>query len=301
MLVKLTYLFVIVLWATTPLAISLGGDSLPPMTSLSLRLIIALLLGSTVCTIFGYASLNIKKHWKLYLAASISLFPNMALVYWAAQFIPSGLIALLFGLSPFFFAVLAKPMLGEDFLQPGKLLAIAIASIGLLCIFLDESHPTSESYLGIGLMLISNILFSVSAIWVKKLNQLFTVEPLEQALGAMTFALPGLCITWWLVNGFEPITMSYLSLASLLYLSVCGSLIGFVAYYYILNKLSVESVSLIPLITPVLAMILGVIVNDEKISIAMYSGAGLILIALGFHQGLWFKLSKSVSRLKYPT
>lgn len=286
MLVRFTYLLVIAIWATTPLAIKLGGDSLTPIAGLTLRIALAFMVGSLICTIGGYAGLAIRRHWKLYAAASISLFPNMALVYIAAQSISSGLIALLFGLTPFFTAVLAKPILGENMLQPRKLLGIGLALGGLACIFFDKAAVTAGSYLGISLMLVSNCLFSVSALWVKKLNAQMAVEPTEQALGAMAFALPGMVLSWIFWFGIEPLSLSLSSLGSLLYLSLFGSLVGFVAYYSLLKNLAVETVSLIPLITPILAMVIGVFVADESVSLLMM-GAGLILVALAIHQNFW--------------
>ncbi|WP_286694398.1 DMT family transporter [Spongiibacter sp. UBA1325] len=287
MLVRFVYLLVILIWATTPLSIKLGGDSLAPIAALSLRILIAFFVGSALCTLFGVAGLNIRRHWKLYFAASISLFPNMALVYLAAQYIPSGLIALMFGLSPFFTAALAWPMLGERMLVPRKLFAIALAALGLLCILADDVVITGDSYTGIALMLLSNLLFSGSAVWVKKLNATIVVSPVEQALGAMAFALPGMLLSWWLWVGFEPLVFSAVSLGSLLYLALFASLVGFVAYYYILKVMPVETVSLIPLVSPVLALAIGSVVVDEPITPAMLLGAGMIITALAVHQGLW--------------
>ncbi|MDF1692447.1 MAG: DMT family transporter [Zhongshania sp.] len=287
MLVRITYLLVIVIWATTPLAIKFSGDSLAPIAGLSLRIALAFTLGSLICTVGGYAGLAIRRHWKLYAAASISLFPNMALVYLAAQTISSGLVALLFGLSPLFTAVLARPILGENLLQPRKIFAIAIALAGLACIVFDSATLGEDGYVGVVLMLGSNVLFSGSALWVKKLNAQMAVEPTEQALGAMAFALPGLLLSWVFGFGLEPLVFSATSIASLLYLSVFGSLLGFVAYYFLLKNMAVETVSLIPFITPVMAMCIGVVVADEVISAAMLLGAGLILLALGVHQGFW--------------
>ena len=92
MLVRLTYVLVIFIWATTPLAIKLGGDSLQPIAGLTMRIALAFGVGSIICTIGGFAGLAIRRHWKLYFAASISLFPNMALVYFAASIYPLALL-----------------------------------------------------------------------------------------------------------------------------------------------------------------------------------------------------------------
>ena len=99
--------------------------------------------------------------------------------------------------------------------------------------------------------------------------------------------MPGLGLSWVFIFGLEPVHVSPLSLASLLYLSLFASLVGFVAYYSILKHMAVETVSLIPFITPIMAILLGVMLADEVVSVAMLLGAGLILLALAIHQGFW--------------
>lgn len=294
MTVRLTYLLVIVIWTTTPLAIKLGGDTLDPMAGLSLRIAIAFLVGSTICTIAGISVLNIKRNGILYFAGSLGLFPNMALVYFSAEYISSGLIALMFGLLPFFTAILSKPILGKSSLLPRKIVAIILAIAGLLFIFYDDEILKDNAYIGLLLMLGSNLIFAACTLWMKKINKILNVPPFEQTLGAMAFSLPGMLITWFFVVGYEPLQFSSVSIASLLYLSLFASLVGFAAYYHILNNMSVDTVALIPLITPITAMVLGVVAADETITRAMYVGAVFILVALIIHQGFLYKIFKII-------
>ena len=294
MAVRLTYLLVIFIWTTTPLAIKLGGDTLDPMAGLSLRIAIAFLVGSAICTIAGIAVLNIKRNGILYFAGSLGLFPNMALVYFSAEYISSGLIALMFGLLPFFTAILSKPILGKSSLSSQKIIAIVLAIVGLLFIFYDDGIMIGEAYIGLLLMLGSNLIFAACTLWMKKINKILNVPPFEQTLGAMAFSLPGMLITWFFVVGYEPLQFSSVSITSLLYLSLFASLVGFAAYYHILNNMSVDTVALIPLITPITAMVLGVIVADEIITRAMYVGAAFILFALIIHQGFLYKIFKII-------
>ncbi len=297
MLVRISYLVVIMIWTTTPLAIKLGSETLVPVAGLTLRILLALVVGCLLSTLLGFASLNIRQNGRLYFAASLGIFPNMILVYQASLYLPSGLVSLMFGLSPFFTAVLAGPILGENLLQARKLLAIALAVVGLGIIFLDDMLIGEDGVIGFGLMLLSNIVFSCSALWVKKLNSAYSVEPLEQSLGAMAFALPGLGLSWVLFFGIEPVSFSATSLSSLLYLAFIGSLLGFVTYYHILKHLAVDAVALIPLITPVLAICLGVIVANESVSYGLVMGSAVVLLALAIHQNLLsfrrFRLQKN--------
>jgi drug/metabolite transporter (DMT)-like permease len=249
-------------------------------------MIIALSVGSFIYTLFGFSGLKLRAHWKVYFIASLGLFPNMALVYCSTEYISSGLVALMFGMIPFFTAILSKPISGESTLLPRKLIAIIIAVTGLFCIFIDDAIIEGDAYIGLLLMMLSNLIFSACVLYLKKINAVLMVPPFEQTLGAMAFSLPGMLITWLLFIGYEPLEFSAVSLGSLLYLSLFGSLVGFAAYYHILNNISVENVALIPLITPVVAMALGVLVAGESITTSMYIGALLIFIALIIHQDI---------------
>jgi len=287
MIVRLMYLFVILVWATTPLAIKLGGESFSALGGLSLRIMIALVVGCSFGWLVGYRGLKLRKHWLFYLAASVSIFPNMGLVYMAAEMVPSGLISLLFGLSPFIIALLTKPVLGESVLVPRKLFAVFLACLGLAFIFYDQLKVDTGSALGVFYLVVANLLFGLSALWVKKLNKTMVMPISEQALGSMVFALPGMLITWYIVAEPGVVEVSFVSLVSLIYLAIIGSLGGLVAYYFILKHMTVEAVSLIPLITPVLAMILGVVILDESATFGMVCGALIIITALAIHQRLW--------------
>lgn len=290
MLTRLAYLLVVMVGATTPFAIKLGGGSFTPIAGLTLRMMIAFVIGWVVFSILGIR-LNFRKHWLVYLAASISVFPNLVLVYMAVEYISSGLVALLFGMQPFFIAILQRPILGESGLQPRKLFSIFLALAGLALIVLDGKSLEDDNTIGVLLMLVSGCLFSGSALWLKRLTRTVAVPAFEQTLGGMVFCLPGLLLSWWLLSGIEPIIFTPMAIVSLLYLALVVSLAGFAAYYFILSKMVVETVALIPMITPVVAMILGAVFLGEIVTPSMISGAVLLLIALSIHQNLWRSMS----------
>lgn len=286
MFTRLCYLLVVFAGATTPFAIKLGGGAFTPIAGLTLRIMIAYLFGWMIFSLFG-TRLDIRRHWPVYLAASIGLFPNLVLVYTAVEYVSSGLVALLFGLQPFFNALLMRPILGERGLQPHKVAAILLALAGLALIVLDGSAPRVDNIMGVLLMLVSAILFSASILWIKRLNRTLAVPPFEQTLGGMAFSLPGLLLSWWLLFGITPISFTPAALLSLFYLSFIVSLAGFAAYYFILKHMAVETVALIPLITPVMAMLLGAVFLGETVTPNMVAGAILLLIALAIHQRTW--------------
>ena len=70
---------------------------------------------------------------------------------------------------------------------------------------------------------------------------------------------------------------------SVLYLGVFGSLIGFYAYFTVLQKLSASNVTLITLITPVIALSLGALLNGETLNEKLIFGAFMVLLGLSIY------------------
>ena len=301
MSVYLAYATVIVIWATTPLAIKLSNDSLLPMASVSLRFMLAVAIALPVCWLLKRGPFLNIRHCKLYFFSALGIFPNMPLIYFAVQYIPSGLVAVLFGLTPFITGLLAKPLLGENLLTREKLLALLLACVGLVVIFREQVAVNEQALLGLSLMALSAIIFSLSNVLVRRITQQMTasgetLNSFQQVCGSMVFALPGLLLCWLasdrsMLSGLPEFSAT--SLWSLLYLSVMASLVGFVAYFRVLTTMSMGLVSLIPLITPVLAMLLGALLAGESVSANALLGCAIILTGLGWYQGL----QKSVQRL----
>lgn len=278
MAVLLAYLSVVLIWATTPLTIQWSSDSLSFIAAVLLRMSLALLLGLAINLFLRrklFAQTNV---WQVYAAGAIGIFPNMPVVYWSAQFIPSGLVAVVFAMSPFVMGLMTLILLKHNPFTFRRIFAFLLAVSGLVIIFYHQFQFSLHSAYGILGILLSCFLFSFSSVLVKKLDA--KVDSFNQALGTLLFALPGLLLMWWLVDGHIPATVSMKSLAAVGYLSVFGSLVGAALFFYVLANMSPTAVSLITFITPVLALILGAWIGNENLSLQLWLGAGLVVIAL---------------------
>ena len=293
MAVLFAYIFVVLIWATTPLAIQWSSDSVSFVAAVVLRMGLALALALFISTALRRSLFACADAWKVYLAASIGIFPNMPLVYWSAQFIPSGLIAVIFAMSPFVTGVMSLLILRENPFNRRRVFALLIAFGGLVVIFHQQISLDTYAAYGIAGILCSTLLFSVSSVWLKSLNT--SVPAFDQATGALLFAMPGLLLSWYLFDGTLPSTISDKSVGAIVYLAVMGSLLGFTLFFYVLKKLSPSAVSLITLLTPVLALFVGVFVAGERLTLSTLIGAGLVMLALLFYIewsfGHWFEKS----------
>ncbi len=281
MRITLTYISVILLWATTPLAIKWSGQGPGFLFGVTARMAIG-----TVCILLVLALMRQRLAWHrkallTYLAIALQIYGAMLAVYWAAQFIPSGWISVIFGLTPLMTALLAAIFLGERSLTLGKLLAYGLGIGGLVIMFGSALQLGQDAVLGIGGVLVSAFLQSISAVWVKRIAA--KLPALSQVTGGLLLALPAYLLTWWLVDGHWPVLLTPTSLAAIIYLGVIATSLGFVLYYYLLTHLPATRVALITLVSPLLALMLGHFMNHEPLTLKVVTGTLLILSALIVH------------------
>lgn len=282
MAVFFAYISVVLIWATTPLAIQWSSDSLSFIAAVCARMSLAFALA---ILIHAFLRQSLTVYWQqrnIYFAASLGIFPNMPLVYWAAQFIPSGLVAVIFAFSPFATGVMTLLLLKQNPFGIKRVLALLLAICGLLVIFYQQLHFDAASIYGVVGILLSCLLFSFSSVWVKKLSAASAQQasPFQQATGALLFALPGLLISWWWMDGSLPVAVSLKSAGAIVYLAIVGSLLGAVMFFFILQRLSANAVSLITLMTPVLAILIGKHLAAEQLPASTLAGIALVLTGL---------------------
>jgi len=213
-----------------------------------------------------------------YLASGLGIYGSMLFAYWGALYIDSGWIAILWGLSPIITGVLAHHYLGEKTLSKHRLIGAALGLLGLLVIFYKGSTYSNSTGLGVILVLIGVLAQTSTAVWIKTINA--QLDGLIMSAGGLIVSVPLFFITWLIVDGNVPETLSPRAIYSILYLAFFGSVIGFTAYYYLLNHIEASKASLITLITPVTALLLGHFLNDEPLTLAVAGGTGLILLGL---------------------
>lgn len=298
MSVPAAYIGIVLIWATTPLAIKWSGEEVGFLLGVTLRMTI----GYVICLLL-LAGLRIEFPWhaearRAYFAAGLGMFGAMLCGYWGAQYIPSGLMSVIFGLSPILIGVFAVYWLGEARFTPGKILGIGMALSGLAVIFLPQGEYSANAPLGVLAMLAAVTMHSLSAVWVKRIGA--ELHPLSINCGALSIAVPLYILVWWIFDGAVPQAMSERSLGAILYLALLGTVLGFNLYFYVMKRVSAAALSLVTLITPVLALFIGQGLNGEVISPQVLQGASAILMGLFSYQwgGRMLRLvRRSVARL----
>lgn len=283
MSVSIAYLTVLLVWSTTPLGMAWSNESVHPSMAALLRMVIALLLGIFVINLMRIPLPFSRKAIRLYSYSCLGVFGGMMSSYLAIQYITTGMVSLAFGLTPILTSLLTLRMRAERNLATHQYIAIFIAFLGLITVFVNSLVLSPDSWIGIVLILTGVTLFSVSAVLIKTVD--IVIHPAATTMGTLLFAIPCYISAWLLMDGTLPVTQwTFKSLSAIFYLGVFGSLIGFFCYFYILQKLSASTVSLITMITPVIAVILGSWLNNEVITINVVFGTAAIITGLALYQ-----------------
>src|SRR5690606_28732177 len=101
------------------------------VAAVTLRMLLAFVICYAILLLKRQPLTNSPRDWLVFLASGLGLFPNMLLIYYAAQFIPSGLMSVLFGVLPFFVGVFSWLLLRENHFTPVRTLALVMAVTGL--------------------------------------------------------------------------------------------------------------------------------------------------------------------------
>ena len=296
MAIPAAYLGVIVIWTTTPLAIKWSGEGANFLFGITGRMVLSLILAILVLAISRAPLPWHRQARYTYLAAGIGLYLVMLSVYWATQFIPSGWVSVLFGLTPLITGAMASYWLGEKVFQPAKIMGMALGVIGLAVIFGSGYDMGANALLGVAGILVGVIIHSASSVWVKRLNR--GMDGMTVTTGGLLVAAPLFLLTWFVADLNWPQELTQRAAYSIIYLSIVGSVVGFALYFYVLKHLDATRVALITLITPVTALLLGNQFNGEVIGPQVWIGTLLIMSGLVCFELAGPRLSGKLSKIK---
>jgi len=273
---------VILIWSTTSLAIQWSSADGGFLFAVTARMVLGL--------IFCWLAIRLsatRVPWNprargAYLAAGSGIYGAMLLVYWGAQYVPSGWVAVLFALSPLVTGVCSALWLAEQRLSLQKLAGLMVGLVGLVVIFAGGADFGPRVELGVIAVLLATLLHSASAVWVRRLS--VDLPAIAVTGGGLGVAVPLFLLTWVAVDGVWPEALPNRARYAIVYLALFGSVLGFLCYFYLLRRVEAVKVNLLTLVTPVTALLLGHWLNGEALSAEVWMGTGLILLGLGLYQ-----------------
>jgi len=275
----LGFVLLCVIWGSTWFAIKIGLESLPPFAAVAMRFTLATLILFLVMRVRGERIPFDRSSVSLYMTLAILSFSiPFALVYSGEVYIGSGLAAILFAAHPFIVAAESHLFLPDERLNPFKIIGILLGFLGVLVIFWADLHAGGSSTGGMLAILVSSLMQGTALVIVKRKGA--NISPNALSIGGMMF---GSVILIGMALVFEDVSRVRLDqkgVLSILYLAVFGTVIAFGTYFWLLKRVEAVYLSLIALVTPVLAVVLGSLWLEESLSPRIFSGASLVLLGI---------------------
>jgi len=272
------FLLLTLIWGTTWAVIRVGLEGLPPLTGVGLRFLVAGAILLALVPAFGVRFAWSRRELGLWLMNGLFAFSaSYVIVYWAEQYIPSGLTALLFATYPLFVAALAHFALPGERLTPFAAGGILLGFAGVAVIFSDDLAALGGARVReVAVVLLgSPVVSAVATVAVKRWGH--GIHPLS--LTAVPMLLTGVLVGGLALalEGRTPLVFDTRSVGALLYLAVLGSAVTFTVYYWMLSHVAATQVALIAYTIPIVAVAVGAAAFDEPVRARVVAGGVLVL------------------------
>jgi drug/metabolite transporter (DMT)-like permease len=269
------------IWGTTWIAIKIGLNDLPPIGFAALRFVLAIILLFAIVRVQKTPLPNTAKAWRFLAITGVLQFSgNYSLVFWGEQYIASGLAAVLQATMSIFGLALAWIFLPNEKITSAKIVAVCFGVIGVAVIFSDQLRVQNMmAFYGSVGMVVAAYAATQSAILVKARGQ--GLAPSTMLLGQMVCGLPPLIAYSLIVEG-NPLHYhwTWQAVAALLHLASVGTIAAFWLYYWLLKRVESTFAMLISVVTPLIAVIVGWVVLDERLPPQTLLGGVLILASI---------------------
>jgi drug/metabolite transporter (DMT)-like permease len=268
----------ILIWGTTWAAIRIGLEGLPPLTGLSLRFAIAAAALLALAPVLGVRLGQTQVERRLWLASTLLNFCiSYGILYWAEQWVPSGLTAVLFATFPLWTGLLAHFALPGERLTPRAFVGALVGFAGVAVIFSEDLRSLGGPQVAFAaaIVLLSPVSSALGSVAIKRWGQ--GIHPLS--LSAVPMGMTALVMGPVAVvaeRGRE-LHFGTRPLLALLYLALFGSAVTFTLYYWLLKRLPATSLALITYATPVVAVGVGSVFLDEPFTLRILLGAALVI------------------------
>ncbi len=276
------WLLLSLIWGSTWLFIKLGLRDLPPISFAGIRFVIAACILLLIVAARRTPLPRDRRDWGLIAITGFLAFTvNYGLLFWGEQRTSSGLAAILQTIIPAFGLIIAHHYLPEERMTLAKLAGVLLGILGVALIFSNEMNTEGPSALQ-GSVAIVLGAFGVAYANVLVKARARHLDPAVLASGQMIFGLIPLLLIGITLEG-NPLNFRWTSLAfvSLFYLALVGSAVAFLLFYWLVRHMEVTKTMLIPLVTPLIAVTLGMLVLGEALTWRVAAGGAGIMAGIG--------------------
>ncbi|MGX2041762.1 EamA family transporter [Methylocaldum sp. MU1018] len=281
-------LAVYLVWGSTYLVIRFTVETLPPFLSAGLRFLVS----GAILLVWRRAAgdaLPTRRQWRsAAIVGILLLLGGNGLVSWAEQTVPSGVAALIIGAVPMFM-VIADAIRPNGVKPAGRVIAgLAIGFTGIY-LLVGPSEFSGDRHLdpfGVTALLIAGLLWAIGSVYGKTADlpkSALMTTGAEMLAGGL--ALMAASAVSGELKGFDFSLVSADSWLGLAYLIAFGSMIGFVAYAWLLQNAPIPLVATYAYVNPLVAVFLGNWFAQEPLTPRILAASTIIIGSIVFING----------------
>jgi drug/metabolite transporter (DMT)-like permease len=274
------YALLCVIWGSTWMVIKVGYGGLGPFNVAALRFFIAAAVFAPLVPVLGAHWPRGRTEWRLVTFVGLVLFGlDFGLIYWAEQFLESGVTAILFATLPLITIGAAHAYLPGDRITPRKLAGTLLAFLGVVALFGENVRLDPAKALPMLAIVGAAACASFAGIATKRHGA--ALHPAALNAPAMLIGAAALVVASVVAGERFALPRDAATWGAVLYLAVAGSVVTFLSYFTLLKVWTVTTLSFISVFTPAIALLLGFLFLDERPTLLTALGAVLILAGVG--------------------
>jgi drug/metabolite transporter (DMT)-like permease len=274
--------FLTLIWGTTWAAITVSLRGIPPFTGVAIRFAIAAILLIAYAKARGIrlAAANRRQRRLRFLHGGLSFCCSYGIVFWAEQWVPSGLAAVLFATFPLLVAVMAHFALAGERMTVPVLFGSGLGFAGIAVIFAEDFELLGGSMVALAsaVMLLSPLVSAAVSVAVKKWGAGMHSVPFNAASMAMAAVVMGAVAA--LVERHREMAFTAGPVAAVLYMAIAGTAITFPLYFWLLEHMEARQVALIAYGTPVVALFIGAVFMGEPMTVKTWVGSAMVVVGV---------------------
>lgn len=285
------FFVIYVVWGSSYLFVQFANETIPPFLMAAFCFLVAGSILFVYSMHKGVKDLRWLHVRSAFITGALLLLIGKGGVAWALQYLPSGLSAILVASQPFWVVLFGWLWFWKKKPSAKELFGVAagLAGIVLLVAFGDSSSGEAGSFIGIAVIIVSAMSWAIGSLHITRAalaKPPVLAVSLQMLFGGILLFLTGTVLGE--LEEFDLEKISVLSWASLAYLTIFGSLLGFTAYNWLLGVVSPAFASTYAYVNPVVAVFLGWSLAGEVISLEMVLASTIII------GSVWFTSSKVI-------
>jgi len=269
-----------ILWGGSFLYVKIAVVEIPPATLVASRVAIASAALLAWLRISGVALPRDPALWRAF--AAMALLNNLipfGLIFWAQRELPAGLAAIVNATTPISTLILAHFLTADEKLTGRRALGVLVGLVGVVVLVGPEALAGLGDKLAAQVaILVATVSYALALILGRRLKR---VEPTVFATCQFACATPAALLASALID--RPWTLpqpSALALSVTLALALVSTAFAYLVYFRLMQRSGAGNASLVTMLTPPSAMILGAVFLGERPEPLALAGFALIAAGL---------------------